>query len=133
MDKIHRLKTYTVGTPVSPAHWIGEPVYEDWLEVTVTAGGGMGGSKWHEYIHPQELPSNNIITVETIEGKTIQLNTAYIVKAEQVKVVFANYHIDNPNYKRGTYHVRWITPYDENRFVNQYINDSAPDRGELLE
>ena len=132
MDKIHRLKTYRVGTPVSPAHWIGKPRYEDWMELTVTSGGGMGGSKWHEYIQPQQLPSNQIIYVDTIDGHTIQINTAYIVKAEQVKIVFATYRSDNPNFQRGLYRVRWITPYGENELVDRYINDTAPDRGEFI-
>lgn len=134
MEKLYTLKTYTVGTPVSPAHWVSEPVYEDFMEVTITAGGGLGGTLWYEYIPQQKLPANEIISVETMDGVVIQLNTSFIVKAEPVTIMFASYQSENPYYKRGRYRVQWIVPNDylpdpQIDLVNRYIADSAPDRG----
>ena len=130
---MNKLDHKNVGIPMTPGNWSSMPEYHKYLEVTMTCGGGMGGSKWKEYIEDQKLPSNQIIKVQDIGGKTFLINTAYVVKAELVTVVTAAYKSGNPNYPKGSYRVRWIIPDEwqgEIRLSNQY-DSNLPDYGKL--
>ena len=73
---MNKLDHKNVGIPMTPGNWSSMPEYHKYLEVTMTCG-GMGGSSWKEYIEDQKLPSNQIIKVRGIGGKTFLINTAY--------------------------------------------------------
>lgn len=135
MHKLPTLDHMKVGVPRTPAEWIpGTVTYEDFLEIRMTAGGGMGGSKWYEYIDAElPLPSNQLVEVEDIEGNRKQINTAYVVTVEQVTVMFAKYESRNPYYPKGVYEVQWIVPgswKDSVRFDREF-DKNVPDCGVL--
>lgn len=136
MHKLPELDHIKVGVPRTPAHWISDtPTFEEFLEVRMTAGGGMGGSKWYEYIeNKMPLPSNQLVEVTDINGHLKQINTAYMVTVEPVTVMYADYRSQNPYYPKGVYHVRWLVPgywKDNVKLINEFDKD-VPDIGVLI-
>jgi hypothetical protein len=57
--------------------------YSNFYKIRMSAGGGMGGACWFEYI--LEDPStieNNLSQFTRVDGRKIVLNKNYMVKAE---------------------------------------------------
>ena len=81
------------------------------LDVSLTAGGGMGGSFWHEYIYGVTLNdfcgSSKIMIVKTLNGDEIAINTKYIVKIEEFDLAYGIFHNENSNYEIGD----WLYSY----------------------
>lgn len=68
---------------VSPSKWVGTPEYMLITRLEMTCGGGMGGSRWYEYVaRLKQIPSNEMIKVHRYDGKDIYINTSYVVSAE---------------------------------------------------
>lgn len=86
-----------IGYPCTPSQWIAEPEYKKISVITMTCGGGMGGSKWYEYVEriPPHNKLNEIQTFTTIEGKEIRLNPQYMVKIEDFTMVTVWYETTN--------------------------------------
>ena len=55
--------------------------------MTITAGGGMGGSLWYEYVRPETIPANTIAEFCDINGHEVSINTRYVVMVRKVTVV----------------------------------------------
>ena len=130
---MYELDHKRVGVPTTPSLWYAGPEYHRYLKVTMTCGGGMGGSRWEEYIEVQELPSNRLVPVKGIGGKAFQINTAYVVKVEPITVMSAAYMSHNPYRPSGSYVVRWIIPEEwenEIELINEF-DSKAPDHGTL--
>ena len=73
--------------PTTPSTWKCFPEYTLITRVRMACGGGLGGASWYEYVYRlDEIPTNKIIEVKRYDGKTIRLNTAYMVSAEDFKL-----------------------------------------------
>lgn len=59
----------------------------EYLCLSMTCGGGMGGCRWKEYIKATELKPNTLVEVETLFGEKKTINTEYVVKAETKKYI----------------------------------------------
>ena len=84
-------ETYKIFSSCSPSE---KPIVVDSkniIVVTMTCGGGLGGSKWDEYFDALELetmPSNKIMVfTDAISGKKKAINTNYIVKIEEKQML----------------------------------------------
>lgn len=96
---ISKLNGKYVGFPCTPSRWTGNPLYEKITVLTMTCGGGMGGSKWKEYVlRVKNIPSNTTQEYTTLDGKKIKLNSAYLVKAEDFTLVKIGYETSNSNF-----------------------------------
>ena len=98
MKKIPMNTSGKMGFPKTPSYWIGEPKYINAMEITITAGGGMGGSLWYEYVLPDIIPSNEIVEFCDINNKKILINTRYIVSVREVTVVEFSTMCSNQNF-----------------------------------
>ena len=109
-------KLYTDNTlyrPMSPSVWVSEAVsYQPITKLTMTCGGGLGGSRWEEFI--KRIPIENICcggdfsVVESWDGKKFLLNKRYLVKGEQLTIASAVLRSTNPNFPQGDYTYCWL-------------------------
>jgi len=83
--------------PLTPCKWVGEPRYKTVLRLTVTCGGGLGGSRWFEYTTSQRA-YEGLHTYRLVNGKEVQLNSMYIVKAERFYLMRVPYIHTNTNF-----------------------------------
>lgn len=80
----------------SPAIWTKEPEYKKVTEITLSYGGGMGGTQ--ETIYVERVPKirpNTIQTFTKTDGELININTSFLVKSinlTQVTVSFKSLH-----------------------------------------
>lgn len=80
--------------PTTPSTWKCFPEYTLITRVRMACGGGLGGASWYEYVYRLDgIPTNKIIEVKRYDGKTIRLNTAYMVSAEDFKLAKATLDI----------------------------------------
>ena len=76
----------TIGRPFGPTNYIGMERKDGW-QITLSWGGGMGGSSQRIYTYkPIYLGCGVIFEVEDIYGKKYTLNSRYIVKVEEVQI-----------------------------------------------
>jgi len=101
--KMFRSSDGRIYYPLTPCVWTSKPTRRQIMDLTISCGGGMGGSKWHEYVFDNQV-YNGLHGYQNINGDTIILNSAYIVKAEYTLLVKVSYKHDNSNYPatRGT-------------------------------
>lgn len=102
----------TIGRPRTPSYWDQKGVsYKKVTEVHMTAGGGMGGKYWREYIDRidlEDLVQRGYIVTKKWNGKTIALNLNYMVKARQLTIASAVLHSQNDNFPTGAYTYNWL-------------------------
>lgn len=118
----------TIGFPRSPGYWAGKEEYKKVTIITMTCGGGLGGSKWEEIVEyvSQTVLSNHMekgkpLSVTTYDGRKILINLNYMVKAENFTIVEKKFYSNNTNFETGLYTCRWLLPLDEKvRFVDHY-------------
>ena len=105
-------KKETIGRPMTPSHWDAKGVtYKKVTQIEMTAGGGMGGSYWSEFIERislEELSCGNRIVVKKWDGEKILLNLNYMVKAKQMTIASAVLHSKNSNFPIGPYTYNWL-------------------------
>ncbi len=94
---MRKLKTNKIYFPSSPSRWVGIADQKEALKLTITSGGGMGGSRWSRFIKPTEV-KDGLNWYETIDGEEIKINGAYIVEVEKVTVIRADYISNNSNF-----------------------------------
>lgn len=96
--------TFKIGKPCSPSATPEVIRRLPALKVTMSCGGGMGGSRWDEYIWEEtNIPTDTIIKVTNILDEEISINTRFVVKSERVDILvvehdvtdFVNYHSKN--------------------------------------
>lgn len=93
-EKFEVLKDLKINKPKSPSAWVGEPKYLPITRLKMSCGGGMGGSNWYEYVYRLEkIPSNTMLNVKRYDGKSFFVNTAYVVNAENYKLVITKLDI----------------------------------------
>ena len=89
-EQFKYLENPVLGREYSPSRWTGIAKYKHITRLRMTAGGGMGGACWYEYVERlTEIPSNQIIDVKRYDGKQICINTSYVVCAENFKLATA--------------------------------------------
>lgn len=90
-----------IGFECTPSRWITkEPSYEKVTQLTLSYGGGMGGTKETRYVkRVKEIIPNKMMTFIGLKGKEITINTNYIVKAENYTVVSAQHKTTNSHSK----------------------------------
>jgi len=114
MKKIPQLINPKIYLPCSPSKWISKPEYKKITRINLTSGGGMGGSKWTEYVEQiKELQPNTIQAFTRINGKQILLNTNYITDAEDFRLITVKFHNENPHcYHLGDNTLHYIAEED---------------------
>lgn len=92
-------QTYIIGPSKNPYKSHNVTELGEFMKVTMTCGGGMGGARWEEYGTFVTLPNGNTLCEfkDAITGSTVQLGTAYIVKIETVKIIKATTDV-TPHY-----------------------------------
>ena len=105
-DKIYDRPVFE--RPMSPSKWVGSPTYLDITRLLMSCGGGMGGSRWYEYVERIDLDeiaarNRSHISVRTWDGRKLLINKSFIVNAEQLKIAFADLDSSNPHYPKGVY------------------------------
>lgn len=83
--------TYKIYKSVTPSE---RPIVvdvKDIIVVTMSCGGGMGGSKWKEYFDAvgiESIPSEQMVTfTDAVTGKKERINTKFIVKVEEKQML----------------------------------------------
>lgn len=98
--------------PMSPSAWVSsEASYQPVLKLTMTCGGGLGGSRWEEFIKRipfDEVCYGTFLVAETWDGKKLVLNKRYMVKAEMLTIASAVLRSENPNFPKGDYTYCWL-------------------------
>lgn len=102
----------TVGKPMNPSYWDCKGVtYKEVTEIHMTAGGGMGGKYWCEYVERidlEDLTQQTHLVTKKWNGKTIALNLNNMVKARQLTIASAVLHSNNSNFPIGAYTYHWL-------------------------
>lgn len=97
----------TLKRPITPGRWVSDVMYQPITRITMTCGGGLGGSVWCEYVERVPLEAlaglRGGAVFKTWDGKEIMLNTSNMVKAEQFTVASAVLNSQNHNLKTGDY------------------------------
>jgi len=83
-----KFNTYEVGLPVSPASLVSKKI-EKASKVTISAGGGIGGSLWNEYGEVKGDVANGgfIVIVDAITKEERTINTRFVVEVEEVQLL----------------------------------------------
>ena len=98
MEKIPQLKDNLIYLPCTPSRWTGEPEYKKITRIRITTGGGIGGSKYSEYIEQtDDIESNKIQEFTRITGKKVKINTRYITDLEDFILVTVKLENENHN------------------------------------
>lgn len=108
-------KLYTESTlkrPMTPSSWVSKKMeYLPITRITMSCGGGIGGSKWYEYVERiplEDLADGNTPAVfRTWDGRDVLLNRAFMVKAEQYTIASAVLNSRNTNFTVG----EWLFCY----------------------
>ena len=97
-------ETYKIGRSCTPSEMPVVVDVKNIIVITMTCGGGMGGSRWEEYLDAvdvESIPSNQMVTfTDAITGKKKTINTQYaveVVEKQMLKVyqdvtAHRNYH-----------------------------------------
>ena len=108
-EKIYNDVTFK--RPIFPSYWVSEePDYQEVTEITMSCGGGTGGSRWNEYVQRIELEElaskENCFIARRYTGELIVLNPSFIVMARQLTIASMVLDTTNPyNTGRHTYRV----------------------------
>lgn len=77
---------YTIGLKFTPSTMIKSTEITA-TEITISCGGGMGGSLWEEYTTDEVDLTKQFITVNTNRNRNTSINTNFIVKTRPIKLV----------------------------------------------
>lgn len=115
--------------PNTPSTFVGGAKIYKVKKVMMSCGGGMGGSKWYEYIvdFPEHL-YNAHIEVTDYKGNKMLLNTRYIVKATDSQVVAITTNSKNP-YNFGIKTFYYETPVDDNVMLYEKFGETEKAEG----
>lgn len=85
----------------SPAQWTcKKPTYHELTEVTLSFGGGMGGSRRTIYIQETRdmlTPHSLVEVINFFTGEVETINTDFMVYAKDVNIAEVTYKTQNPN------------------------------------
>lgn len=119
-EKVYR--DDSVKKPMTPSYWDAKGVtYKKVTQIEMSAGGGIGGSYWSEFIERiplEELACRNRIVAKKWNGEDILLNLNYMVKAKQITIASAVLHSQNHNFPTGAYTYHWLVEDDHKIKIN---------------
>ena len=101
------MEKFKITKPCSPSEMPVVKSEKMALLVTMSCGGGFGGSRWEElieYMDLSKIPSNKMLVVtDATNGKKFTINTKFVVKANVKKVVEVFHdHTAHANYYERT-------------------------------
>ncbi len=134
LSKVRDHKVETIGLPLTPAT-ITDVYQSNGFEITVSYGGGMGGSC--ETFNTldnitDEMLYNEYIMVHCLNGKTVTLFTKFIVKVVPIKIVVTVGEHDNPHFiQYGNRFVCTYKFYENERHMIVYNEYSSSFKKEL--
>ena len=99
--EIELLNGKYIGFPCTPSVWTREPEYKKITVIIVSCGGGMGGSKWREYVYRTDELPKGIQWYRTVDGRDIRLNSNNIVMMEDYTMVTVYYRTSNQKISPG--------------------------------
>ena len=128
MVKVRYLNGKTVYLPCTPSEWLSQPLpsVESCLKLTITSGGGMGGSKWKRFVKaiPTDIiPSNQLMKfTNIITNEEIVINTSFIVEIKEMNFFKVSYHSDNKHVGVGDKNLYFCTDKTNNKIMlsNKY-------------
>ena len=126
LDSVYK-KSF-IGFPMTPGRWVSkEAEYVPVTRLCMSCGGGIGGSRWYEYVNRiplDELAEKKTAVVTTWMGKRKLINMSDVVEAEEFTIAKAVYNSMNPNFAKGEYLVARLVE-DGNRVVlkNEFQSD----------
>ena len=65
--------------PQTHCEWVGKMTVKKVIIVTMTCGGGMGGSRWSEFLIADDI-KDGLQTYTRIDGVKIKINSKYVVR-----------------------------------------------------
>lgn len=65
--------------PNTPCEWLSKMTVTKVIVVTMTCGGGMGGSRWKEFLIDDDI-KDGLHTYTRIDGVKIKINSKYVVR-----------------------------------------------------
>ena len=97
-------KKVFIQAPCSPSKLI-KREFSECYKVSMSCGGGFGGSQWYEYVKSDiPLGEEKIVEVKNIFGDTIRINTRYAVSSKRMKVVHEEWDtLPWANFRREEY------------------------------
>ena len=120
LSKVRDHKVETIGLPLTPAT-ITDVYQSNGFEITVSYGGGMGGSC--ETFNTldnitDEMLYNEYIMLHCLNGKTITVFTKFIVKVVPIKIVVTVGEHDNPHFiQYGNHFVCTYKFYENEKYM----------------
>ena len=126
LSKVRNYKVQTIGLPLTPAT-ITDVYQSDGFEITVSYGGGRGGSC--EVFNTldnitDEMLYNEYIMIHCLNGETITVFTKFIVKIVPIKIV-VTVGTHNNQYFSGNHFVCTYKFYEGEKYMivyNEYSN-----------
>jgi hypothetical protein len=98
-----------ISAPCSPSTQIDSKSIEV-VKIIITFGGGMGGANQTFYANRVDKTSDGMLSVETVDGRKLELNPRYIVSKEVTNILkvvtdtteHSNYHEKTCKYSERT-------------------------------
>lgn len=93
---MNKYNNFEIGAPCAESYLISSKT-EKCLKISVTAGGGIGGSFWKEFgTTKDDVNNGGFITLkDAVTKREKQINTAFIVDVEEVQVVKSVWNTTN--------------------------------------
>ena len=118
-----------LGFALGSCEWVGKPKYTDAVQVTMSCGGGMGGSMWYYGLLDTTLDeiaeaiSNNTTLVKmTTRGTKVCINPRYIVQAKPCTLIDRSFVTQHPDARGVMFHYCILTPQDHKvTFLDKYL------------
>ena len=95
---IKKLKGNKIYFPMGTSEWVGISDPIPMMRVTITAGGGMGGSRWERYIEPTSFTDGLNTVTDIITGEEFIINSNYIVEVHSYSLYHCEYTCTNSNF-----------------------------------
>lgn len=119
------VNTVKIGVPLTPSV-IKNTFENEGFEITLSYGGGLGGSR--EVLNvvtniTDDMLWSDYFTCQTIYGKTVTINTRFVVKVEKVTYVTIQGEHNNSNFiEKGNKFICVHRIYEHNDYiiVNKY-------------
>lgn len=125
------MATFKIYKPCTPSEMPVVKSEKTALLVTMSCGGGIGGSRWNElieYIDLSKIPSNKMFVVtDATNGEKFTINTKFVVKAHVKKVIEVYHdHTEHTNYHnrvcKKAFTTRWfvLDPETDYEIIDGY-------------
>lgn len=134
-------KNYLITLPLTPAEFTTKKpviVSKNGAIISVSCGGGMGGSFWKEYIidfKPEMFFSstcNHLVTVTLYDGSKKMINTNNIVDITPCTILRASVKHKNHNFTDNYREMYFTSNGNPVSFVNEYDSNAKCSVNEVI-